>query len=1216
MKKNIKQVNMKLYKTLLFFIAAVISPAILFAQQEITVNDVVIGNAEISASNRITLSDGFHAKEGCTFRAYISPEANGGLTNPVIVSAPNVNVSGIPTSTENYIRTTTFPTTGIRSEQVEYFDGLGRPGQIINVEASPEGDDMIKLVYYDNFGRKSREYLPYVDNGNGKYQTNATNKALNFYGSLVYGKDAIDSKPYSVTDYEESPLNRVLSITGVGQDWHTNNKPVAFNYRSNSSITSWNELGDTRNYPANSLYVYETTDENGNVTREYKDKLERIVLKESVVNGENLRTHYIYDNYGLLRTVVPPLASSPADGELCYFYEYDEQKRMISKKLPGAEPVYMVYDKRDRLVLTQDGNLRDDSDAGNETYHFIKYDELNRPILEGKIKFSAALDAQTLLDSHTVHYETYNGSNSSYGYSLNSSFPAGLSISASDVETVTWYDTYNFVNDLSKQSELAYYTTNLPPGFEPGHSDKTTGLVTGTMVKAYEPEGSGYSIARSEMYSANYYDDYGNNIQTISQHHLGGRDVFSSRHQNVTQLLMQTQQQHIQAGKTLRILEAFDYDHAGRLLETLHQVNDQQPVVLTAMRYNELGELVEKYMHSKDGNNFVQKVDYTYNIRGWLTKINDPVLADNDIFGMQLYYNDRGSLEASTVSREQFNGNIAAMRWATIEDEDKIRGYGFEYDALNRLTTANYAEGNTLASNKNLYSMSASYDKNGNFETLNRRFNSASTYADELTYSYIAGTNKLKKVTDPRGDIAGVEDYVALSAADYDYDDNGNMVFDAGKDLEVKYNSLNLPEKISEFGGASPAKIFYHYNAAGVKLAKTNETSTSSVEQTTEYVGNVIYMDGEIAYVATAEGRMVPVQTDTETNWHYEYNIKDHLGNTRVTFGGSLLSGKVDLIQQSHYYPFGLVFKQENYQNALADYNKNKYLYNGKELQDDQLAGRSLNWYDYGARMYDAALGRWHSVDPLSEMYLALSPYHYAGNNPVNNIDIDGRSFWKSQWMNQNVGHWNDANMNYVLPNKAEENKNEEDNNEENSDGESNNGENNDGENKEDKDDAQADGRAAWLDDPDSFHNSTFARILYPDAWVITGVGTIAWKGGVSVEIGTVIMQRGPKAGKRRDFIMPAGETGYAFNGGIKIMGINFAGPVSEIDFSRFQSLAINADLSIIQAPKIGFSATWSPDPTMESFGVLGRGGSFGGGFLPASATVGVGYPFWISDEY
>ena len=85
-----------------------------------------------------------------------------------------------------------------------------------------------------------------------------------------------------------------------------------------------------------------------------------------------------------------------------------------------------------------------------------------------------------------------------------------------------------------------------------------------------------------------------------------------------------------------------------------------------------------------------------------------------------------------------------------------------------------------------------------------------------------------------------------------------------------------------------------------------------------------------------------------------------------------------------------MVFKQENYQNALADYNKNKYLYNGKELQDDQLAGRSLNWYDYGARMYDAALARFHTLDPLAESFNYQSPFVYAANNPIVFIDYNG----------------------------------------------------------------------------------------------------------------------------------------------------------------------------------------------------------------------------------
>jgi len=165
--------------------------------------------------------------------------------------------------------------------------------------------------------------------------------------------------------------------------------------------------------------------------------------------------------------------------------------------------------------------------------------------------------------------------------------------------------------------------------------------------------------------------------------------------------------------------------------------------------------------------------------------------------------------------------------------------------------------------------------------------------------------------------------------------------------------------------------------------------------------------------------RVVPVNVGNSTYWKYEYSMKDHLGNTRVVFAAHS-HGQPELLQQTSYYPFGMTMQQQNFNSQNAT--ENKYLYNSKELQDVQLAGNTLDWYDYGARFYDATLGRWHVVDPLGELGRRWSPYTYAFNNPIRFIDPDG--MWAGEYIKTNgkvIGSdgKNDDNI-HIVSNKSD----------------------------------------------------------------------------------------------------------------------------------------------------------------------------------------------------
>jgi RHS repeat-associated protein len=103
------------------------------------------------------------------------------------------------------------------------------------------------------------------------------------------------------------------------------------------------------------------------------------------------------------------------------------------------------------------------------------------------------------------------------------------------------------------------------------------------------------------------------------------------------------------------------------------------------------------------------------------------------------------------------------------------------------------------------------------------------------------------------------------------------------------------------------------------------------------------------------------------------------------------------LLEESHYYPFGLIMSAVSSKALTFGGPENKYRYNGKEEQRREFSdGTGLEWLDYGARMFDNQTGRFFSQDRFTEKYYPLSPFQYVANNPISNIDVNGDSIWVS----------------------------------------------------------------------------------------------------------------------------------------------------------------------------------------------------------------------------
>ncbi|HEX6431384.1 MAG TPA: DUF6443 domain-containing protein [Niastella sp.] len=674
-------------------------------------------------------------------------------------------------------------------------------------------------------------------------------------------------------------------------------------------------------YPANELSKNVIINEHGKQVITFTDKEGKVILKKvqltaapdnGLGSGHNgwLCTYYMYDNLGNLRCVIQPKGVELIAGtwqltepdvlhEQCFRYEYDLSNRLIIKKVPGAGEVWMVYDAKDRLVMTQDASMR-----GKGQWLVNLYDNQNRPVQTG------------LWNSNNdrVYHAGQANTSTIYPFSVDATPGSGY-----EMLTRTGYDDYSTIpaaSGLNENIDNAYttsaYLNSNYSGFpypEPvAQSMDTRGLVTWSQTKVL-------GNINQYLYSVTLYDKKGRAIQVKIKNKTNGTDISTTQYSFSGQPLVMVQKQENAATanpQTHIVVNKIEYDHQGHLLSIKKAITSNINGIVVAKpeleivhnEYDELGQLKKKYLGKKkdDNNNYtsdaIQELTYDYNIRGWLLGVNRNYLAtegqtnDGVLFGFELGYDNKNNVAGHVFNNAQYNGNITGMLWKS-DGDDIRRKYDFTYDAASRLLKGDFVQQNADDHQWNNAKVSynvqmgdginpvTAYDANGNIMAMKQwglqvGSNATNNPIDDLVYSYYNKSNKLSAVEDRAtggtpatgavGSVLG--DFADRNKIgnDYGYDPNGNMVTDLNKKITgtaaldimsggaITYNHLNLPEQIAVKGDNNIDKgtITYIYDAAGNKLQKVTFEKdakvkykdvdyTSNITTTTNYLGGFVY---------------------------------------------------------------------------------------------------------------------------------------------------------------------------------------------------------------------------------------------------------------------------------------------------------------------------------------------------------------------------------------
>ncbi len=737
-------------------------------------------------------------------------------------------------------------------------------------------------------------------------------------------------------------------------------------------------------------------------------------------------------------------------------YTYNSLNQLVKQETPDAGISYFWYDALGRLVASQNAKQRAQGNGdGDNYYSYTRYDYLGRIAEVGQMDIGydfvamSLLSIAPLLNPVTNDYpnnlalvktevtNTYYGDDATYTALLpGSQFTAGsqqylrsrvASVTIEDVDdgvpatynhaTHYSYDVHGNVKELVQENPdlVSFIQSYKKINYQ---YDLISGKVN---CVAYQP-------GKPDMFLHKYEYDADNritNVFTSKDGMIWDRDAKYFYYLHGPMARTEIGQDKVQGVDYAYTLHGWIKGVNSNILNPFNDIGKDAYKFSTGNINSFNGTDIFSYSltYYEDKNTGIR--DYTA-INGVSGNVPSDFLASVYPAGL-------------TQTPDLFNGNIRQMATSYSDANPLKRSYylkpllrNFNYDQLNRITGATSISDNIKPDNSwgninisDIYNENFRYDQNGNILSAVRNGDqNGNLQMDDLYYNYIPNSNKLDYVKDGISGDPYTTDISSQSGGNYNYDEIGNLIADVSENIgNIDWTVYGKIKKITKGTGTI---ITFNYDASGNRISKTVFDGSTHNITTTYYVrdaqGNTmavyerlkheesetlslkeqhIYGSSRLGIcLRSIDPRVTPPVTNYYTRElsYKDYELNNHLGNVIATVTDRRIAvddnrdGRVDyytgeVINATDYYSFGSPMPGRNFNSTNY-----RYGFNGKE-NDPETVGTGSGTQDYGMRIYNPALGRFLSTDPLSPKFPFYTPYQFAGNLPTSGIDLDGLEY-------------------------------------------------------------------------------------------------------------------------------------------------------------------------------------------------------------------------------